>query len=206
MSNVIPFTYQGEKIRFNEQGWLNATDIAKRFQKEPNDWLMQRDSIRYLVALSKALGKSDNLKELSVINGLDGRKAASKAKLLRLAKKTGLVSTKAGANGGTWLHPKLAVAFGRWLDVDFAVWCDLHIDALLRGDGNLAKQLDVAEQLLSQQNRRGSTAGTELARHRWQKPPLVQRVNYLRDQLQLRLFCDREASNDEGSYLSSSRG
>lgn len=31
----------------------------------------------------------------------------------------------------TWLHPKLAVSFAHWLDVDFAVWCDLHSDALM---------------------------------------------------------------------------
>jgi hypothetical protein len=34
---------------------------------------------------------------------------------------------------GTWLHPKLAVPFSRWLDDDFAVWCDLQIDSLIRG-------------------------------------------------------------------------
>ena len=34
---------------------------------------------------------------------------------------------------GTWGHPKLAVFFARWLDVKFAVWCDMIIDDLLRG-------------------------------------------------------------------------
>ncbi|MRD73922.1 hypothetical protein GH865_11790 [Rhodocyclus tenuis] len=28
-------------------------------------------------------------------------------------------------SAGTWCHPKLAVFFARWLDVRFAVWCDL---------------------------------------------------------------------------------
>ena len=37
-----------------------------------------------------------------------------------------------GRGGGTWLHPKLAVSFARWLDLKFAIWADLHIDALLR--------------------------------------------------------------------------
>jgi hypothetical protein len=31
-------------------------------------------------------------------------------------------------------HPKLAVVFARWLDVQFSVWCDLQIDKLLRGE------------------------------------------------------------------------
>ncbi|WZJ22357.1 KilA-N domain-containing protein [Azonexus hydrophilus] len=31
------------------------------------------------------------------------------------------------ADAGTYGHPKLAVFFARWLDVRFAVWCDLMI-------------------------------------------------------------------------------
>lgn len=33
---------------------------------------------------------------------------------------------------GTWLHPKLAVAFARWLSDEFAVWCDLTLDNHIR--------------------------------------------------------------------------
>jgi phage regulator Rha-like protein len=32
---------------------------------------------------------------------------------------------------GTWGHPKLAVFFARWLDVKFAVFCDMVIDDIL---------------------------------------------------------------------------
>ena len=47
-----------------------------------------------------------------------------------------LIQAKRGGapgNGGTWAHPKLAVFFARWLDVRFAVWCDLMVDEILRG-------------------------------------------------------------------------
>lgn len=43
-----------------------------------------------------------------------------------------LIVAKRGANGGTWLHPKLAVVFARWLKIEFAVWCDEQIDAIIR--------------------------------------------------------------------------
>ncbi|QUJ04616.1 KilA-N domain-containing protein [Salmonella enterica subsp. enterica] len=33
--------------------------------------------------------------------------------------------------GGTWLHPKLAVRFARWLH-DFEIRCDEQIDAMIR--------------------------------------------------------------------------
>lgn len=35
--------------------------------------------------------------------------------------------SRRGNGGGTFCHPKLAVFFARWLDVRFAVWCDLMI-------------------------------------------------------------------------------
>lgn len=41
------------------------------------------------------------------------------------------IKAKRGNTGGTWFHPKLAVAFARWCDVDFAVWCDEQITELL---------------------------------------------------------------------------
>lgn len=32
------------------------------------------------------------------------------------------------------MHPKLAVRFARWLDIDFEIWCDEQIDVLIRGN------------------------------------------------------------------------
>jgi hypothetical protein len=45
-----------------------------------------------------------------------------------------------GMGGGTWMHPKLAVRFAQWLDVDFAVWCDEQIDHILRGGLSLREK------------------------------------------------------------------
>jgi hypothetical protein len=41
--------------------------------------------------------------------------------------------SKRGRGGGTFGNPRLAVFFARWLDVRFAVWCDLMIDNILKG-------------------------------------------------------------------------
>lgn len=48
--------------------------------------------------------------------------------------KKALTSTQQGSRNGTFCHPKLAVFFARWLDARFAVWCDLMIDNILRGN------------------------------------------------------------------------
>ncbi|MDE9428402.1 KilA-N domain-containing protein [Xenorhabdus bovienii] len=134
MSNIIPFEYDGHPIRFNEEGWINATDVAAKFGKEPTAWLRQVDVLEYMAALSKKLfGNSGFLTEISKIKRLDTSSAASRTKVLKFVKKTGLVNTKTGPQGGTWLHPKLAVRFARWLSVEFEIWCDEQIDALIRG-------------------------------------------------------------------------
>ncbi|WP_338803592.1 KilA-N domain-containing protein [Xenorhabdus griffiniae] len=135
MSNIIPLEYDGHPIRFNEEGWINATDVAAKFGKEPNDWISQLDTLEYLCALSKKLfSNSGAERELGKIKELEIRKSSTRAKILRLTKKTGLVKTRAGINGGTWLHPKLAIRFARWLSVDFEIWCDEQIDTLIRGN------------------------------------------------------------------------
>ncbi|MBF0421185.1 MAG: KilA-N domain-containing protein [Magnetococcales bacterium] len=135
---IVSASYQGLEVTFNEDGWFNATLVAERFGKEVYSWLRQRDTVEYMTVLAVDLGKinSDSVEEMNIIKQLESTSAASQAKLLTLAKKTGLVRTKSGPlenGGGTWLHSKLAVVFARWLDIRFAVWCDLQIDKILSG-------------------------------------------------------------------------
>ena len=160
MRNVVPFDYQGKSVRFSTDGWINATDIAKRHGKRLDHWLENTETQRYMESLARHLNTPDS--------GY-------------------LIRAKRGRGGGTWLHPKLAVAFARWIDVDFGVWADMLIDDIVHGRATLRQQLDDACRALDDQDQRGSMAGSELARHRWVKPPLEQRVAYLRDQMQLKL-------------------
>lgn len=143
--NIVHLDFQGRDMTFRQDGWFNATNAAAAYGKEPSDWLRQRETVEYLDALCRHSGNTGNLPEINEIKALDGSSAASRAALLRLAKKTGFVSTKSGpvsTGGGTWLHPKLAVAFARWLDVDFAVWCDQQIDQLIRGGSDRVLAID----------------------------------------------------------------
>ncbi|OAM32416.1 hypothetical protein A7P96_02000 [Eikenella sp. NML03-A-027] len=48
---------------------------------------------------------------------------------------------RGGIEQGTWLHPKLAVHFARWLDPKFAVWCDEQIEQILSGSPQTRKAL-----------------------------------------------------------------
>lgn len=167
MNNVIPFHYEGQAVRFNSNGWINATDVAKRFGKKPAKWLELPSTQSYMAAL---------IRHLSV----DVRN--SDFKLIEASRVRG--------KAGTWLHPKLAVAFARWLDDDFAVWADLHIDALLRGELNEKQQFDRACRTLDDGQQIASLSGRELARWKGRKPALIHQVEYWREQLQMTLGLD----------------
>lgn len=112
-ARIIPFDYEGQTVRFNGDGWLHATEIAERFGKEPAQWLRLDSTKEYIERLSERMGKSN----------------VGKSHITLVKTRRGNTSTS-----GTWLHPKLAVKFARWLSVDFEIWCDEQIDALVRGD------------------------------------------------------------------------
>ena len=108
-AKIIPLDYEGQAVRFNADGWLHATEIAERLGKRPNDWLSLPSTIEYLAALNRR-----------TVTGSSGNAWS--------------MTKRGGKNQGTWFHPKLAVAFARWLSVDFSVWCDEQVDTLIRGE------------------------------------------------------------------------
>ncbi|MGK5049482.1 KilA-N domain-containing protein [Janthinobacterium sp. GB4P2] len=112
VTSIVKAEYNGFQFTFQDNGWFNATAAAKRYGKRPNDWLALPETERYILARCEHLkvGKSHFVKTSRGGN------------------------TRESGFAGTWLHPKLAVIFARWLDVDFEIWCDEQIDLLLRGD------------------------------------------------------------------------
>ncbi|MBI0431705.1 KilA-N domain-containing protein, partial [Pectobacterium parmentieri] len=111
MSNIIPMNYDKQSFPFTDECWFNATVAAKHHGKRALDWLRLDSSKEY----AKELGK-----ELSIqaING--------KGEISHL-----LARVENGRNGGTWMHPELAVEFARWLSPKFARACDRHIKNML---------------------------------------------------------------------------
>ena len=106
MSKIVKVEFEGELMQFNGDGWFNATAAADRFGKRPVDWLRLDETNDYVEAVSDYL------------------KCEPKS----------LLKTRRGNNGGTWLHPDLAVVFARWLDVRFSVWCDQQIKTIIHGN------------------------------------------------------------------------
>ena len=107
-TQLITRQFEGKTFTFREDGYFNMTKAAKEYGKRTAKFLELPSTKEYMEALEASVRKSD-LKPL--------------------------VETTRG-NGnlpqvGTWGHPKLAVFFARWLDVRFAVFCDMVIDDIL---------------------------------------------------------------------------
>lgn len=102
-TTLINSNYNGLNIAFSNDAWFNATLAAERFGKRVDHWLKTQETQQYIDVLC------------SVSN----------------TPKKGYLKTKRGNNGGTWLHPALAVLFARWLDIRFSIWCDTQIRQIL---------------------------------------------------------------------------
>lgn len=110
MSKIVKADFDGSLMSFTAEAWFNATEAADKYGKRPVDWLNQDGTREYITTLA------DMLK----------------------CEPGSLLKTKRGNNGGTWMHPKLAVVFARWLDTRLAIWCDMQIDGLIRGHAGVS--------------------------------------------------------------------
>nr|WP_101128254.1 KilA-N domain-containing protein [Neisseria meningitidis] len=112
MNQVQSFNFGNISVSFRDDGYLNATAIAAHFGKQPRDYLKTEQTQQYIAALADFLSTKTKIlvKENQIVNVKNG-----------------------GSERGTWLHPKLAIHFARWLDPKFAVWCDEQIEQIISG-------------------------------------------------------------------------
>lgn len=103
---TITKDFNGLAIIFREDGYISATSVSKAMKKRLDPFWLNHETKEYIQELSKITGIPVNI----------------------------LVVAKRGRNGGTFLHPKMAVRLARWLSIPFEVWCDMEIDNILRGN------------------------------------------------------------------------
>ncbi len=101
MSNL---TYNGQQISQRADGYVNATQMAKATGKLVANWRRNASTEAYIQVVSTSMRIS--IDELVIVK-------------------------EGGNGGGTWIHPKLAIEFGRWVSPEFAYWCDEHIKTLM---------------------------------------------------------------------------
>lgn len=109
MNNAI-FQYNGNAVTFqlgNGDVMVNATQMAKPFNKRPVDYLRLPSTNELLSAI---VGKS-HISENQIVTTVQG---------------------SSDNGGGTWLHEDIALDFAQWLSVDFKLWCNDRIKELMR--------------------------------------------------------------------------
>lgn len=128
MTTLKVFHYEGHPVSFDFSDsikMVNATEMAKPFNKSPKDFLKSRLTKDYLSSLCKR--RKILLADLVVVK-------------------------KGGFDSGTWINRFVAVRFAQWLNVDFAIWVDEKIIELLT-TGSVSiitppSQLDLARQVV----------------------------------------------------------
>ncbi|SIO39393.1 KilA-N domain-containing protein [Burkholderia sp. GAS332] len=106
-TSLVRADYDGHEVQFTNEAWFNATEAAEKRGKRLDKYMKADGTEEYIAVL------------------MEDPNTPTRGDLIK---------TKRGNNGGTWLHPDLAVHFARWLDVRFGVWCDRQIKAILSGN------------------------------------------------------------------------
>lgn len=90
-------SWRGTPIsRRTSDGYVNATAMCKANGKLWANYFQTDRATTYMEALSETIG-------IPMVS---------------------LYQSEAGRNGGTWIHPQLAVDLARWVSAPFAVWMD----------------------------------------------------------------------------------
>ena len=105
-NQIQTYHYNGSSVSFakGDSVKVNATEMAKTFNKRPIDWLQNKQTEEFLNELAKV--RKSTLADLVQV-------------------------TRGGDNPGTWMHEDVALEFARWLSPAFAIWCNDHIKELL---------------------------------------------------------------------------
>lgn len=118
-SQIQIFQYNGSPVTFQkgDSVMVNATEMAKAFDKRPIDWLQNKQTEEFLNELAKV--RKSTLADLVQV-------------------------TRGGDNPGTWMHEDVALEFARWLSPAFSIWCNDHIKELLTTGVTTASDDDAA--------------------------------------------------------------
>lgn len=115
---VVQFIYNETNIDFSVNGnvMVNATQMAKVFNKQVNEFTSNKNTIQFV--------------ETCLKNG--------NSRFLGIEKESDLINSK--QKSGTWMHRVLALKFAAWLDPEFELWVYSRIDKILLGSFQKVKE------------------------------------------------------------------
>lgn len=132
MNALQVFSYKGSNVTFsNENGmWVNATEMAKKFEKKPYEWLRLQSTKDFLLSLLNLRGFNVADSEFNIG---DSPTLTSDSTILTSIGLGNFVKIENGKYGGTWFHEDVAIEFARWLSPVFAIWCNDRIKEMFTG-------------------------------------------------------------------------
>ncbi len=116
----MPLIYNGTLIRERHE-MLSLTDMWKASgsdpARQPAEWARSADAVRFteFLAVSLNLGNSQ------------------------------VMTTKQGKGGGTWAHWQVGMAYAKYLNPEFHVWCNEVVRRRMEGQAIMALPSDVTE-------------------------------------------------------------
>ena len=120
------FNYNGNNVSFrkeNDNVFINATEMAKNFDRQVKHWFENPSTHEYIHALAKHKG----------LNAIGENPTSLNTSELAKNYPSLLFVVKGGLNQqGTWMHEDVALEFARWLNPSFAIWCNDRIKELLK--------------------------------------------------------------------------
>lgn len=127
---VQVFKYNGTGITFKvgDNLMVNATEMAKSFNKRPVEWFRLPSTNDFLMAFIKDYEKNRGEK-------ISLRYAEiSLREIMEILSMYNLVIIQQGGNfQGTWIYDEIAIEFARWLSPEFSIWCNRRIKEILNG-------------------------------------------------------------------------
>lgn len=133
--DIVKYDYKDDvvdiNVPFDGNSFINATEVYKAFGKDSSAFakFTQRTLTPYA---DKLIEKGVFTDRTNCPN--DDYQIVTSDLIIKVI----------GGNSneqGTWLHPKLALVFARWLSMDFEIWCDEKISELLKtGSTSIAIQ------------------------------------------------------------------
>jgi len=130
MKNLLQKTYLGKKLMFTNDGWINATQTAKTFDKDIRLYTRSKQFIEYLDAMCDYYGETEEY----FIKTIKGNFSGNEQSLPIFEGNDKSDVQNLHITQGTYFHPYLAVPFARWINPRFAVWCDDLMRQILTGE------------------------------------------------------------------------
>jgi hypothetical protein len=138
--NTKEFKFNGSIINFeidNKNVMVNATQMAKVFDKFPKDFLILEQTELFIRECCKdenygeLLDLKDEVRTENFPPENHSEKGISPFQTPENRKDSFLKVIHGGKNSGTWMHRVLALKFAAWLNPAFELWIFKTIDCLL---------------------------------------------------------------------------